>query len=541
MSDGLIVILAAHGAGEASAANSAVQELASRIEKRRDDLTVWTAFQLGHPSFSDLAERLAGRAAVVVPLLSDMGHHRDQLASACRVSDRDGSVRIAPPLGTLSRVRAGVIARVARVLEGRPGPVAIVVVGHGTDRNPDSSRGTHALTAALRTAFPTADVRLAFLDQEPRLASLRMPAVSRLVVVPWFLGGGPHTSHDIPTGVKAAVAASGVFPFPGVHFLPPIGEDPDLVETILREVDAHAPTRVLRLGSRGSRLALRQAEMVADALTARGTRTEIVPFTTTADRDLARALDAFPTGDPFAAELEEAVLAGSIDLAVHSLKDMDWRPPVGTEFAALLPRGPAGDVLVSRDGRPLARLAPGSRVGTSSVRRRIQVAALRPDLEFVPVRGTVEARLRDVTRGFLDAVVLAEAGLVRLGMEAVITERFGVDCLVPAPGQGVIAVTARIEDHAARELLRPVNDPDTARVVSVERVVTGRVMERYPERVVAVHATTGRDLEVRVRLISRLSGTWHDVVVAAAENGNLVDEVVRRLEAAVRAAEGGWR
>ena len=219
----------------------------------------------------------------------------------------------------------------------------------------------------------------------------------------------------------------------------------------------------LRVGTRGSALALAQAETAARVLAAHGigAGSEPVVIKTSGDRG-AR----FDTTGIFVREIENALLADEIDLAVHSLKDLPVAMPAGLCLAAVLPRDDPRDVLVSRDGKGLYALPTGARVGTSSVRRRAELKSIRPDLEVVELRGNVDTRLRKLAAGEVDAVVLAGAALVRLGWQDRITEWLPLRDFVPAPGQGALAIEARA---GWETLFSAVDDRPTRTAVEAER------------------------------------------------------------------------
>lgn len=223
----------------------------------------------------------------------------------------------------------------------------------------------------------------------------------------------------------------------------------------------------LRLGSRGSRLALAQAKMVADALAANGAACEIVEVRTTGDRILDRPLADSGGKGLFVKELEEALLSGTIDLAVHSMKDVPVDLPVGLAIAALLPREDPRDVFVSNSANSLGALPTGARIGTSSVRRAAQVARARPDLEIVLLRGNVDTRLAKLDSGAMEAMLLALAGLKRLGLAHRATQM--LDAFLPALGQGAIGIEIRDGDARAKSAVAPLDDPATALALSCER------------------------------------------------------------------------
>lgn len=232
--------------------------------------------------------------------------------------------------------------------------------------------------------------------------------------------------------------------------------------------------RPLRLGSRGSPLALAQARIASEAIraTRSGLRIEIVTITTSGDRSSGAPFAEIGPRGVFAAELRRALVDGAIDAAVHSLKDLPVEEDDALSIAAVLPRGEVGDALVSRAGT-LAELAPGARVGTSSLRRRALVAAQRPDVEVVPLRGNVGTRVRKVDDGEVDAAVLAGAGLARLGMSGRVTEWLGPPGFLPAPGQGAVVIevaSQRLNDDLS--FLAGADDPASREAVGAERTFT---------------------------------------------------------------------
>ncbi len=230
------------------------------------------------------------------------------------------------------------------------------------------------------------------------------------------------------------------------------------------------PGHPLRVGTRGSPLARAQTETVCAALRARwpDQPLAVVPITTQGDVIADRPLAAIGGNGVFVTAIEEALGAGRIDLAVHSAKDLPSTLPGGMRLAAILARADARDVLVSRTG-PLTALPPGARVGTGSPRRACQLRALRPDLVIADIRGNVDTRLRKLAAGEYDAVVLAGAGLVRLGRTDVITEWLPPTLMVPAPGQGALAVEVRADDAGTAALLAPLDDAATRAAVTAER------------------------------------------------------------------------
>jgi hydroxymethylbilane synthase len=228
-----------------------------------------------------------------------------------------------------------------------------------------------------------------------------------------------------------------------------------------------APT--LRLGSRRSPMAIAQSRQVADMITARtGRAVEIAGVTTLGDVSRAQLTQIGGTG-VFVSALREALLGDEVDLAVHSLKDLPSGPAPGIVLAAVPPRDDPRDALVARDGAKLADLPPGARVGTGSPRRAAQLLAIRADLRCVPIRGNAGTRLAKVADGELDAVVLASAGLARIGYAGAITQVFEPEEMLPAPGQGALAVECRADESELAVLLGTVTDPASVAAVTAER------------------------------------------------------------------------
>ncbi|MBV9613658.1 MAG: hydroxymethylbilane synthase [Acidobacteriaceae bacterium] len=230
-------------------------------------------------------------------------------------------------------------------------------------------------------------------------------------------------------------------------------------------MSAGAGVKTLIIGSRGSQLALWQARHIAAQLEQHGVASRIEIIKTTGDRLQNASLVEAGGKGLFTKEIEEALLAGAIDIAVHSLKDLPAEMPPGLVIAAIPPREDARDAIV---GGRLTELPTGARVGTSSGRRRAQLLHLRPDLQVEPVRGNVDTRLRKLREGQYDAMVLAAAGLRRLGLDGEIAEVFSPEQMCPAPGQGALAVQTRADDHA-REICAALDDEPSRRAVTCER------------------------------------------------------------------------
>lgn len=225
------------------------------------------------------------------------------------------------------------------------------------------------------------------------------------------------------------------------------------------------------IGSRGSQLALWQANWVKDRLAAAGYELEIRIIKTTGDRLANIPLSQSGTKGLFIKEIEEALAAREIDLAVHSLKDLPTEQPEGLTVTAVPEREDARDVFISKDGQSFAELPSGARLATGSLRRQSQLRRLRGDLEIVPMRGNLDTRLKKLDRGDCEAVVLAAAGVHRLGLAARITEYFEPDQVCPAVGQGALAIEIRGGDERMQKVLAPLDHPPTHRAVSAERAM----------------------------------------------------------------------
>ena len=236
--------------------------------------------------------------------------------------------------------------------------------------------------------------------------------------------------------------------------------------------------RVLRIATRGSRLALWQAHAVSDRLRAGGAQTEIVVVTTTGDRSQHTPVPGDDSKRQFVKELEEALLHGDADLAVHSAKDLPVVLPEGLGVAACLPReDPRDGLVLPRPQDPLtmsgalARLGHGATIGTGSVRRAAQLAPLLGLATFAPIRGNVDTRLAKLDAGGFDALVLACAGLRRLGFGDRISAPIPVEQCVPAPGQGIVATEIRMDDEGTRATLREIHDEAAGRALAAERAL----------------------------------------------------------------------
>ena len=282
---------------------------------------------------------------------------------------------------------------------------------------------------------------------------------------------------------------------------------------------------LIRIGTRGSPLALAQATMVRAALArAHGVAEDAIEITvirTTGDTIQDRPLSDVGGKGLFTKEIEQALIDGTVDLAVHSAKDMVTVLPAGLVLAACLPREDARDVLVSRAAKSIAELPQGATVGTASLRRQAQLKMLRPDLAVVPLRGNVETRLKKIAEGVADATILALAGLKRLGLERAAAAVLEPDAFLPAVGQGAIGLETRANDDKTRQLIAPINDPATLIAVTAERAFLA-VLDGSCKTPIAGHARiAGAALSFR-GLIAKPDGSKS---FAAAREGAVIDAV----------------
>src|SRR6202051_4848876 len=231
----------------------------------------------------------------------------------------------------------------------------------------------------------------------------------------------------------------------------------------------------LRIGSRGSQLALWQSNHISALLRARGHEVEIEIIHTTGDKITDVALAMVGTKGMFTKEIEEAVAGGRVDLAVHSLKDLPTELPPGFEIAAVTKREDARDAFCSRLYSNVENLPHGARVGTSSLRRQAQLKAIRPDLDIHPLRGTVDTRLRKLEQGEYDAIILASAGLNRLGKTELIKQIIPAQIMCPAAGQGALAIEIREADSATRQHVEFLNDDAARAATTCERALLNRL------------------------------------------------------------------
>jgi hydroxymethylbilane synthase len=261
----------------------------------------------------------------------------------------------------------------------------------------------------------------------------------------------------------------------------------------------------IRIGTRGSMLARWQAEHVKERLTGLGHEVSLVVITTTGDRLLDRRLEAVGGKGAFLKEIEDALEAREVDLAVHSLKDVPTVLPDGLELCAILERADPRDALLS-SGAGLDDLPRGATVGTTSLRRQAQLRAVRPDLSITDLRGNVDTRIRRLREGRFDAILLAMAGLVRLGRADEVTEPLDARRFIPAPGQGAIALECRVDDAGVRDAVVPLDHPSTARRVAAERCFLAALGGGCNVPLGAHAFEDGADLEL-IGLVARVDGS----------------------------------
>jgi hydroxymethylbilane synthase len=300
------------------------------------------------------------------------------------------------------------------------------------------------------------------------------------------------------------------------------------------------PLRPLRIGTRGSPMALYQAGLVRDRLRAAHPdlaaegAVDLVAIRTTGDRVQTRLLAEIGGKGLFTKEIEEALLDHRIDLAVHSLKDMETVLPSGLDIGCVLVRDDPRDVLVarrgvvSRSGAGLADLPPGARIGTASLRRRAQLLRYRGDFAIVPMRGNVGTRLDKLAAGEVEALVLALCGLERLGKAGLTSEILMPELMLPAVGQGALAIECRAADESLRQRLAPLNDPGTAACVAAERAMLAALDGSCRTPIAGLATIASDELSLDALLLApdgkaerrgRIAGAINDAVALGSELG----------------------
>ena len=299
--------------------------------------------------------------------------------------------------------------------------------------------------------------------------------------------------------------------------------------------------REVRMGTRGSPLARWQASWVGERLREHfpHLRVDYVIIKTSGDKILDVPLAQVGGKGLFVKEIEDALLDHRVDMAVHSVKDIPGELPDGLQITALPPREDPRDILISREGKPLEALRRGARVGTSSLRRKAQLLHLRPDLRIVPLRGNLDTRIKKLETEDLDGVVLAAAGVRRMGLAARITEIFPVDAFVPAIGQGVLGIETRVGDEEVIGMVRCLDDPSTRVCVEAERAFLRRLEGGCQVPIGGIGEVQGGSLRLR-GMVAGLQGTpmFRDELVGpldrAAETGvALADRLLDRGAKAV--------
>ena len=295
--------------------------------------------------------------------------------------------------------------------------------------------------------------------------------------------------------------------------------------------------RPLRIGTRGSPMALFQANLVRERLIAAHAglaepgMVELEIIRTTGDRVQNRLLAEIGGKGLFTKEIEEALIGQRIDLAVHSLKDMETALPPGLDIVCVLPRDDPRDALVTRDRRGLDALPAGAKIGTASLRRRAQLLRRRLDLDAVPIRGNVDTRLNKLAAGEIDGLLLALCGLERLGRADIVSEIVPVEVMLPAVGQGALAIEARTDDADLRDLLAPLHHAASAACIQAERAMLATLDGSCRTPVAGFAELSGDQLSLRGVLLTpdgsterRAEGTG-----AASDPAALGNEIGERL------------
>ena len=306
-------------------------------------------------------------------------------------------------------------------------------------------------------------------------------------------------------------------------------------------------TRALKIGTRGSPLALAQAqETRARLMAAHGLPEEafeIVAISTSGDRIQDRPLSLAGGKGLFTKELEEAIYAGEVDFAVHSSKDMPTQLPDGLELSAFLPREDVRDAFIGRAARRIIDLPEGAVVGSSSLRRQALIRRMRPDLEVVMFRGNVQTRLRKLDEGVAEGTILAHAGLRRLGLADIITDLMPVDQFPPAPGQGAICIESRIGDTCVRDMLDAIDHRPTGQALACERAFLAALDGSCRTPIAGYAEIDGDSLSFSGLILTPDGTQWHE----AKAEGRAVDgaAIGRKAGEEVRARAGeqffeGW-
>ena len=307
----------------------------------------------------------------------------------------------------------------------------------------------------------------------------------------------------------------------------------EVLATIGRILEHGFAVNTIRIATRQSKLALWQANHVSSRLRDLGYDVTLVPVTTTGDRIQNRTLAEIGGKGLFIKELETAMLEDSADLAVHSMKDVPGELPEGFVLAAILEREDPRDVVVTRDGASLNQQVVGSRVGSSSLRRRYQVRAEHPTFEYLDIRGNVDTRLGKLRAGDFEAVVLAAAGMKRLELESEITEFLPVNVSVPAAGQGAVGIECRGDNSLLQEIVAALDHPPTVRCVLAERAFAKRLGAECNQPVGAFARAADRAGELELRgFVADAQGARHICRVTTGLIGLVADELADDFMAA---------
>lgn len=529
----LDVILAAHGAGNRSPTNELVNQWARELQLAAVGARVTAAFHRGDPSYSEALLNADRPNRLVVPLLTSDGYYAAHLRrEAGRVVRAGNAPIVLAPVGTHQVFVQALADRVMSFVAQRdcgPADTGVIVIGHGTARHANSGAATRAVAdaIALRSGL---SVHVAYLDQAPTIEDVIgvIPSGTHLVILPFLLGGGDHANADIPARVTAHMAPRDVRRN-RITFFPPMGGLPvleSLLERVVRET--RGDRLLLNVGARASLLSRRQVEIVGARFAPLGVDIRLVPIETRGDRNQSTPIHAFGTDDPFTGDINDALRAGQIDCAVHSMKDLSLAADPAIVDVAILPRGSADEVLVSRAGTRLSALPSGARIGASCARRAGQLRRVRPDVVPVPIRGAVPARIDAVDRGDVDAVVLAAAGLERLDLHGRIAERFNMEQLVPAAAQGAIVVQCRA-DSPYLELLQHIDHRETRLAVRTELAFARAVAERDARAAAAYATADGDAIELRARIIDPAGGQVWDTWVCGCDPDEVGIAAAKRL------------
>jgi hydroxymethylbilane synthase len=309
---------------------------------------------------------------------------------------------------------------------------------------------------------------------------------------------------------------------------------------------------ILTVGTRGSKLSLMQTEMVLCDIQAIHPEVEfkVKVIKTLGDREHSKPLFTIDSKGIFEKEIDQAIVKGEVDLAVHSLKDIPILESTETVIAAIPKRASRHDVLISKNKVPLNELPKGAVVGTGSLRRLAQVKFLRPDLEVKPIRGNVDTRIRKVKKGEFDAAVVAEAGLQRMGLEGEITERFALEKFPSAAGQGALAIVTRKDNETVAALLQAVDDAGTRAEVMAERSLVLHLEGGCRVPIAAVGCANGKNLLLQGCIFSlntqmKISASAEGKLSEAQELGrqvaqNLLSQGAKKYEEEWREKYGPW-